>query len=80
MEIALEAHEIQLEANKQLELVLEAVERRVPGMQAWMRNAVHVAQLANEKGDRGMASAQGRPEACGRKLTCEGCGLWLPVS
>ena len=49
MEVALEAHEIQLEANKQLELVLGAVERRVPGMQSWMRNAVHVAQLANEK-------------------------------
>lgn len=49
MEVALEAHEIQLEANRQLTLVIKAAEEKVPGMNSWMRNAVHVAQYANEK-------------------------------
>ena len=49
LELALEAHDVQQEANRQLEIIVEASANGLPGMQAWMGNAVNVAKLANEK-------------------------------
>mmetsp|Transcript_8092 Transcript_8092/g.23210 ORF Transcript_8092/g.23210 Transcript_8092/m.23210 type:complete len:423 (+) Transcript_8092:153-1421(+) len=49
MEFALEAHDVQHEANRQLGILVQASTCGLPGFQSWMRNAVHVAKLANEK-------------------------------